>query len=107
MYKLKQYIEKRKEILYEGMDNDDYVSPDMLDNALSVINAQNKYIDELEKELNNKKCTETNDEGIKRLIHKCIICSFREVVDIGELKKDGRRCPSCGGYIIPVPIFEG
>ena len=52
MENLKEYINKRKDILYKNMDNDEYVTPDMLDNALAVINAQNKYIFELEKKLN-------------------------------------------------------
>ena len=43
-------IKKCKEKLYEHMENDDYVSPQMLDEALAVINAQNGYIKWLEKE---------------------------------------------------------
>lgn len=49
--KLKQDIKKREDILYKSMDDDEYVNPDMLDNALSVITAQRKYIDELEKRI--------------------------------------------------------
>lgn len=51
MEKLKQDIKKREDILYKSMDDDEYVNPDMLDNALSVITAQRKYIDELEKRI--------------------------------------------------------
>ena len=43
-------IKKCKEKLYAHMENDDYVSPQMLDEALAVINAQNGYIKWLEKE---------------------------------------------------------
>ena len=46
---LKNDIEKRKEILYNKMDSEDYVTPNMLDCALDVIQAQSIYISELEK----------------------------------------------------------
>lgn len=51
MEKIKRRIEMRKNILYTHMENDEYVSPDMLDEALAVIAVQNQYIEELEMKL--------------------------------------------------------
>lgn len=46
--KLKRTIAQNKNRLYSAMEGDDFVNPDMLDYALSVIHSQNAYINALE-----------------------------------------------------------
>lgn len=54
MDEIKNDIRRLKYRLYKHMDEDDFVSPEMLDEALRVIKKQNEYISELEKIIKNK-----------------------------------------------------
>lgn len=54
MEEIKDAIRRLKDTLYKHMDEDDFVSPEMLDEALRVITKQNEYIEELEKIIKNK-----------------------------------------------------
>lgn len=52
---LKELVEKAKVRLYKHMNDEEYVSPDMLDDALLVIGRQNKYIEVLEEIVESNK----------------------------------------------------
>lgn len=51
--KLIKKVENKKNKLYTHMENDDFVTPDMLDEATDVIHAQSEYIEAVSEIVDN------------------------------------------------------